>query len=74
MKPVPLSDKTRTVGKPADWIDELDGECLSLDVYDYIDDITGISFMRTCWELESGQRIWLDIAGKHFPVIKWWEE
>ena len=79
MKPIKLTDSTRTVGKPEEWVEELDGPIMELDVYDYVDDLTGIRFMRTGWVLEpedlvniaSGLGvIWLDIAGTTFPVIR----
>lgn len=82
MTPVPIIDKTRTVGPPKDWVPELDGPCLSIDVFDTVDELTGIKYMRTAWRLEpediqhlnKNGVLWLDISdltGKGiFPVIR----
>lgn len=78
MKPITITDATRRVTKPSEWVEELDGPILDLDIYDYVDDLTGIKFMRTGWVLEEqdfanmigGGVLWLDIAGVTFPVIR----
>lgn len=75
MLPIPLTDKTRSMAKPADW-DESKGECLTLDIHDAVDE-QGSPFMLSAWTLQPGELeklaagapLWLRIYGTGHPVV-----
>jgi len=74
MKPVKLTNATRTLGAPGNW-SEADGECESLDIFDYQSENGNV--MASAWMLEdedieqlkSGSMIWLHIYGQQHPVV-----
>ena len=78
MDNIAFTDETRNIGKPVDWVEELDGPCISISVHDFVDDHTGLPFMMTAWRpdagelarLNSGEGLYLCISGKAHPVIK----
>lgn len=54
MLPVPLSDKTRTLGAPSNWDASVQGECLSLDIADRVEN--GTPWMYSAWRYEPGEK------------------
>jgi hypothetical protein len=77
MKPVSLGDhETRSIGAPAGWNPERDGECAALSVHDYVDE-RGHAGMISRWELEPGDLerlrqgapVHLSVLGKVHPVV-----
>lgn len=72
MTPVPLTDKTRTLGKPSDMTDE---ECSSLDICD-VETANG-NYMVSAWrpdeadlkKLNEGEPVFLWIRGLSHPVV-----
>jgi hypothetical protein len=74
MTPVPLTDKTRSLGKPKDWQDQ-DGECGALDIYD--NETPNGNFMISAWKpdademetLNAGGFVFLHIRGYSHPVV-----
>ena len=78
MQNVTFTDETRSIGKPQDWIEELDGPCVGISVFDFVDAQTGVPFMMTAWvpepdelaRLNAGKPLHLAISGRVHPVIK----
>jgi len=74
MTPVPLTDKTRTLGAPSDWTD-VDGPCEALDIAD-VETADG-NFMLSAWHpepeelaaLNAGGHVVLHIRGYSHPVV-----
>lgn len=69
---------SRTIGKPVDWNEELDGPCLAIHVCDTIDTLTGLPVQFTLFKLSdneiaalaAGGLLRLGIVGmKHHPVF-----
>jgi len=77
MKPLKFADRTRSVGKPEGWDEELDGPCETLDIYDHIDVQTGANIMFSLWRpdmselqaLLNGGAVRLGIFGVGHPVV-----
>lgn len=75
MLPVPLSDKTRTLGAPSNWDADNSGECLALDIADREHD--GTMWMYSAWSLQPGEMerlaagapLFLRISGTTHPVV-----
>lgn len=75
MLPVPLSDKTRTLGAPSNWDADTSGECMALDIADREHD--GSMWMYSAWSLQPGELqaladgapLFLRIAGSNHPVV-----
>lgn len=75
MLPVPLSDKSRTLGAPSNWDADVSGECMSLDIADREHD--GLPYMYSAWrgqpgEIEAlvrGAPLFLRIQGVTHPVV-----
>ena len=76
MIPQTLLNETRSIGKPRDWDEEINGPCDSLSVYDYEDQAGNhmVSGWRPTEEelqsLNNGGYVWLEICGTIHPVIK----
>jgi hypothetical protein len=78
VKNLKLADETRSIGKPEDWDEALDGPCLTISVHDFVDPLTGVPFMLTAWtpepdelqRLNEGRPLFLAISGRTHPVIK----
>lgn len=76
MNPQPLSDATRSLGKPDDWNEERDGPCETLDIFDNIDEL-GRNQMISAWKptddelkrLNDGHFAYLHIYGTRHPVV-----
>lgn len=70
-------DKTRTIGRPAGWIDELDGPCGEVFVLDHYDEHLNANRMLTFYKLTddeiralaAGGSLRLGIMGTGHPVI-----
>ena len=71
-------DKTRTIGRPEGWIDELDGPCGEVFVLDYHDEHLNVNKMLTFYKLTDdeiralaqGGSLRLGIMGVQHPVIQ----
>ena len=69
--------KTRTIGRPAGWIDELDGPCGEVFVLDHHDELLNANWMVTFYKLTDddiralaqGGSLRLRIMGSGHPVI-----
>jgi len=72
-----ITGSTREIGRPAGWVDELDGPCGSVHVRDEIDVQSGANVMWTLWKptledldvLRGGGMLKLGIMGRVHPVI-----
>ncbi len=72
MTPLPLTDKTRTLAKPADMTED---ECSSLDIHDL--ETSQGNFMISAWQpsedeidaIISGQPIFMWIRGVSHPAV-----
>lgn len=53
MLPVPLSDKTRTLGASSNWDASTQGDCLALDICDRVEN--GSPWMYSAWRYEPGE-------------------
>jgi hypothetical protein len=70
-------DESRRIGKPKDWVSELDGECGDIFVMDAIDTLSGQNFMYSLYKptpedlaaLNNGGALRLGIAGRSHPVF-----
>lgn len=68
---------SRRIGKPRDWVNELDGECGSIYVTDAVDMLSGQNFMYSVYKptpddiaaLLNGGAIRLGIMGHSHPVF-----
>lgn len=68
---------SRTIGPPADWNAELDGECGSIFVLDVIDTLSGLPMMYTIYKptdaeieaMQQGGALRLGIIGTRHPVF-----
>lgn len=66
------------IGKPRDWNDELDGECLSIFVAPNVDTLTGMTELHSIYKptqaeieaLQAGGVFRLTICAKVHPVFK----
>ena len=66
------------IGKPRDWENDLDGDCLDIFVAPQIDTLTGMTMMHTIYQfsdeeleaLKEGGILRLSIAGKAHPVFQ----
>lgn len=75
MRPMKLTDATRSMAAPADW-DEAAGECETLDIHD-ADDGHGNPVMVSAWQLDPGELeklaagapLYLRIYGTSHPVV-----
>jgi hypothetical protein len=75
--PVGITRRTRAIGAPRDWDQELDGSCGALMVRDEVELQSGVNFMETLWmptpdEIEAikvGLPIHLRISGYIHPVV-----
>lgn len=61
-----IRDETRSIGKPKDWDNTLDGPCGSLSVRDEIDVQSGVNFMHSEWKLQPGE---LELLRDHEGVV-----
>lgn len=67
-----------TIGKPRDWDDELDGECLAIYVAPSVDTLTGMTELHSIYKptqaeidaLQAGGVFRLTICAKVHPVFK----
>ncbi len=74
MKPIRMTEATRSLGAPGDWNDKA-GECQTLDIYDYEGHNGNI--MASAWmpdeeelhALRNGAILYLHIHGKAHPVV-----
>lgn len=73
-----IRGETRCIGKPRDWVPELDGSCGALSVRDEIELQSGVNFMHSEWHLQEGELkllqdhngvIVLRISGHIHPVV-----
>lgn len=68
---------SRPLGAPANWDQQLDGQCGVLPVVDAIDPQSGFNFMYSVWkptadelkQLQEGGAIRLGIMGQVHPVV-----
>lgn len=69
----------RVIGKPREWVDELDGDCLSIYVVDTVNTLTGLPQMHSVYqltdeeiaELQKGGVVRLTIVGmSQHPVFQ----
>jgi hypothetical protein len=71
-------DGARPIGKPADWVPELDGECGTIYVIDAVDTLSGMNIMYSLYKptpedlvaLNAGGCIRLGIMGRTHPVFQ----
>jgi len=69
---------TRSIGKPADWINELDGNCGTIHVVDHFDEHLGHNIMYSVYKptpediaaIVAGGGIRLGIHGTSHPVFQ----
>ncbi|RZK45063.1 MAG: hypothetical protein EOO61_01440 [Hymenobacter sp.] len=74
MKPVQLSDATRSLGAPPDWKNE-NGPCETLDIFD--NETPEGNFMISAWQpgpdelmqLNAGGLVYMHIRGANHPVV-----
>lgn len=67
----------RPIGKPRDWVDDLDGECGVIYVADAVDTLSGHNFMYSVYKptpeelaaLNAGGALRLGIIGTSHPVF-----
>lgn len=80
MEPVKLINATRTIGKPLDWDEEVDRECLALSVHDsaWNNPEATSNIMTSAWKpdedelaiLNTGGHVFLGIYGVKHPVVQ----
>ena len=69
---------SRVIGKPKDWDDDLDGECVNLFVADAVDHLSGFPIMFSVYRptpddliaLNQGGAIRLGVVGVTHPVVQ----
>lgn len=77
MMPKHISNATRVLGKPTDWDDDANGQCVGLPILDYQDPATQINYMISMWEptpeelkaLNAGAAVKLWVCGVQHPVV-----
>jgi hypothetical protein len=77
MKPIDIRGRTRNLGAPNNWDQNLDGECGVLPLRDAVDLQSGVPFMESLWQpqpeelalLNKGLPILLRVSGTGHPVV-----
>lgn len=77
MNPLSFEARDRSPGRPEGWDDELDGECVALDIMDHTDLLSGANIMYSLWRptpeelgaLLAGGAVRLGIFGVQHPVV-----
>lgn len=77
MNPIKHPSESQSIDKPIDWIEDLDGSCGYLSVYDQVDARTGSNMMHSWWRpnvderalIAAGAAIELRVYGRIHPVV-----